>query len=112
MMSVNEFTVVKNTTKKANNLIHNYRDAIRKYGCRTLSECYNHYSDFKAQAFEDICEECHENNGYSMTIPRYSITSFSVAYLMADGENEWLIYHTRDNRYAVQLPEELAGCLG
>ena len=116
MKNVNEFlkkcTIVKNTTKKAFHMIDNYSYALSHYGCRTLSDCYSDYSGFKVRAFEAICKECVENGGYSMTIPSYNSMSFTQAYIMTVDGIEWLIYHTRDNRFAIELPDELQGCVG
>lgn len=109
MTNVNEFlkkcTVLKNTTKKATNLLNKYNYSIARYSCRTLNDCYSSYSVFKAQAYEDIRKECIENGGYALTIPTYNSNTFSEAYIMVVEGVEWLIYHTHYNKYAIKLPD-------
>lgn len=87
------------TTKKAQNLIHNYEYA----NASELWQVYDNYSYAKQRAFEWCKERMHELDGYGFRICTFNTFQFTCAFkFMFEGE-EWLQYHTASYTYNIKL---------
>lgn len=80
---------------------------IRKYERTTKGDsiftAYKYPSTTKVVAFKDISEEMTRVNGFGMRMTGAGSHLFSCAYRVKDKNgNIYIIYHTPDNRFAIQ----------
>jgi len=93
-------TWLNTTTQKAQRVIHMYE--YTKKG-DSIFKAYNHPSDRKIDAFNQILREMVNVGGFNMRITGAGSDVFSCAYQVKDGSGiTYLVYHTPDNRFAIE----------
>ena len=91
------FKELKNTTKKAQTIIQDRENTLKRYGCRNLNDCYIKCSNKKYQAENDIIHLLYEMNGKKYTIHGFNCDTFSCSF-----ENEkYIFYFTKCHSYKI-----------
>ena len=98
-----EVTFIKNTTQKGQHIIRAYECA--KYD--DICKAYKKPSINKVAAFNDIKKEMNRVGGTNIRITGAGSDFFSCTYKVRDEVHgfDYIIYHTRFNRFCVQVPE-------
>lgn len=90
-------------TKKAQELISNYRWHIDRYGERTLWNIYARPSFPKMASWHDIEWMCERMRGHGLTALGHNCMKYSAAFIVTENGKEKLFYFTADNTYEIEL---------
>lgn len=94
------FKTVKAGTKKAEQLIASYDNAIFRYGYRRLYDCYKTYSDSKDYAERCIIDTMVDKFGSGYTVISHNTFGFSCGYLYPDSTGSLILrIETPQNTY-------------
>lgn len=86
--------------KRAEMVIHNYRNNINSMFYSSVTSFYKSCSYLKKHAERYILNEMSVNNGYGYCILGGNSMIFSCAYRCGD----WLVYHTHVNVWKIKYP--------
>ena len=78
-----------------------YVYAYNYYYGRTLDDCYNKPSALKFCIWQDIREECYNNDGQVLTVLSYNAFMFTCAYEIPS--KNILVVHTPSKRIEIAL---------
>lgn len=90
---------MKSTTKKAQGFLFMYN----KSKINNLDQAYKNYSAAKGKAYKLILMQMQCVNGYDFRITGFNCMKFSCAYKFKKKKKEFLVYHTADNEYLIEL---------
>lgn len=96
-------TIVKKGTKKAENLIANYRYYTSRNGFIDIHGAYNCPSIYKIRAWNDIERMCAGLNGRGLSVFGHNAMKYSAAFVAVENGIEKLFYFTADYDYVIEL---------
>lgn len=91
------FKELKNTTKKAQEILQDRENTLWRYGCRNLNDCYKKCSCKKYIAENDIIHLLQELNGKKYTIHAYNCDTFSCSF----ESEKYVYYFTKSHSYKI-----------
>lgn len=90
-------------TKKEFEIVTKYFNSIDNYGEREIYDIYNSVSKEKLEAYNKIVKECNSMSGYGFTVVNGNTYHFSVRYRYNTLDKEYLVYHTKCNKYVIEI---------
>ena len=84
-------------TLQAQSMINNYLNTRKD----CIFEVYEKPSAAKINAFNDIKKEMSDIGGYDIRVTTAGKNYFSVAYLLDENDEKWLIYHTASKCFKI-----------
>jgi hypothetical protein len=103
MKGIMKMTIVKNTTKKAQNMIDRYNWYTNRYGLIDIHQAYKTPSVYKVRAWRDIAAMCERMNGHGLTVLGHNCMKYSAAFKAVEDGIEKLFYFTADYDYEIAL---------
>lgn len=94
---------IKNTTKKAQNMVSNYDWYTSRYGLVDIYHAYKTPSVYKVRAWDAIREMCYRMNGTGLTVLGHNCMKYSAAFKAVENGIEKLFYFTADYDYEIEL---------
>lgn len=95
--------IVKKNTKKATNMIGNYKWYVARNGITDIWDAYKSPSVYKARAWCAIEDLCERMGGYGLTVLGHNCMKYSAAFKAVEDGVEKLFYFTADYDYCVEL---------
>lgn len=93
-------------TSRVKAYYQDYLRAVRKYGCRSLNDCYKNPSLAKAEAEREIFYLMHIRGGYGYSVIRYNIQRFNCGYLFQRDDELWFAVHTSSGYGEMKVEED------
>ena len=95
--------ILKNTTKKAQNIIANYDWYTTRNGFIDIYEAYKNPSIYKTRSWFAIEEMCARMGGYGLSVLGHNCMKYSAAFKAVEDGKEKLFYFTADYDYEIEL---------
>ena len=95
--------ILKNTTKKAQNMIANYDWYTTRNGFIDIYEAYKSPSIYKVRSWEAIKEMCYRMGGHGLSVLGHNCMKYSAAFKAEENGVEKLFYFTADYDYEIEL---------
>ena len=95
--------IVKRTTKKAQNMVENYKWYTERNGLIDIHEAYASPSIYKVRAWYSIKDMCERMGGYGLSVLGHNCMKYSAAFKAVEDGVEKLFYFTADYDYCVEL---------
>lgn len=68
-----------------------------------LEHCYNNPSIRKRQVYNYLIDECTLNDGYNLRIMSYNCQMFTAGYIVLNGNDKFLVYHTPTKKQIIKV---------
>ena len=88
--------------QKVHDLVREYRNAERR-GCYRLWQVYGHFSQAKANAYDDCIYTMQQVGGSGYYISGYNTCEFSFVYMIRQDDKTYLVKETKCNRYIAEI---------